>query len=243
MNLLYAQSHPPVAQSACRLRLFAYRITLRFIRPQIRCLEFALRSKPSACRTKCLSASSLWHCRCHPFIGLCGRKSACPSLQKLCFLRSGRLLNLRHSASLQPTANPLLGFAYLREFRFKLLNIVTKCKCEFKKFQSACRLRLFAYRITLRFIRPQIRCLEFLPRSWSSNFVSSALPLSSIYRIIRVCKSCLSLQIALQFFTQVDFAAYGFAHFVRLHPTENPSLSGFQPYRNPFEEASRVRIP
>ena len=64
----------------------------------------------------------------------------------------------------------------------------------------------------------------------------SALPLSSIYRIIRVCKSCLSLQIALQFFTQVDFAAYGFAHFVRLHPTENPSLSGFQPYRNPLEE-------
>ena len=46
--------------------------------------------------------------------------------------------------------------------------------------QSACRLRLFAYRITLRFIRPQIRCLEFLPRSWSSNFVPSALPLSSI---------------------------------------------------------------
>ena len=44
----------------------------------------------------------------------------------------------------------------------------------------ACRLRLFAYRITLRSIRPQIRSLGFLPRSWSSNFVPTALPLSSI---------------------------------------------------------------
>ena len=42
LDLLYAQSLSPVALRACRLRLFAYRISLRSIRPQIRFLDFFL---------------------------------------------------------------------------------------------------------------------------------------------------------------------------------------------------------